>query len=135
MKSWAEKLNSPKPHQVKPVPMNIAGMKEGQIMLIPTAKIVDAFIRAIPEGSSMDHRALRAALAERYDAEVTCPITTGIFLRIVAEAAWEAHENGAGIDEITPVWRVLDKNSPTVKKISFDPQFLFDQRQREGLSP
>ena len=133
MKSWTEKLNSPKPHQVKPVPKDMAGMKKGQTMLIPTAKIVDRFIRAIPEGRSTDYRALRAALARQYGAEVTCPITTGIFLRIVAEAAWEAYENGAGIDEITPVWRVLDKNSPTVKKISFDPQFLYDQRQREGL--
>ncbi len=134
MKSWAEKLNSSRPHQVKPVPMNMAGMKKGQIMLIPTAKIVDDFIRAIPEGQSMDGRALRAALARHHDAEVTCPVTTGIFLRIIAEAAWEAHENGAGIDEITPVWRVLDKNSPTVKRISFDPEFLYDQRQREGLA-
>lgn len=47
-KSWTEKLNDPKPPVVKPVPIDIAGMKAGEIMLVPSAQVVDAFIRAIP---------------------------------------------------------------------------------------
>ena len=133
MKTWTEKLNSSKPHVVKPVPMDIAGMKEGQIMLIPSARLIDDFIRAIPPGTAMDARQMRAGLAAQNGAEVACPITTGILLRIVAEAAWEAHENGTAIDAITPVWRVLGPDAPTLKKISYDPQFLHNQRQREGL--
>ncbi len=133
MKSWTEKLNSEKPHQVKPVPMNIAGMKKGQIMLIPTALIVDRFIRNIPEGEAMNPRQMRDQLANEFDAEVTCPITTGIFLRIVAEAAWEAHENGTPVSQICPVWRVISKDTPTIRKITFDPQFLLEQRRKEGI--
>jgi len=133
MKSWTEKLNSGKPHQVKPVPMNIAGMKKGQIMLIPTALMVDEFICNIPQGTSMNPRQMRDQLASQFDAQVTCPITTGIFLRIVAEAAWEAHENGTPVSEICPVWRVISNDTPTMKKITFDPQFLRDQRRKEGL--
>ena len=134
MKSWNEKLHSPRPHQVKPAPMNIAGMKKGQIMLVPTALMIDKFIRNIPAGTSMDIKTMRQKMAGEHKAEVSCPITTGILLRIVAEAAWEDHDQGAPVSAMTPVWRVLDKNATTTKKLSFDAQFLSDQRKNEGLS-
>ena len=46
-KTLTEKFNSQQTHQVKPVPIDIAGMKKGEIMLIPTPKIIDAFIASI----------------------------------------------------------------------------------------
>jgi hypothetical protein len=131
--SWAEKLNSSKPHQVKPAPINIAGMKAGQIMLVPSARIVDDFIRTIPKGSSIDVPTLRKKLARKYKAEVTCPITTGFHLKTVAEAAFEALENGARPQAVTPIWRVLDEHSPTTKKLSCGPAFIAAQRAREHL--
>jgi len=131
--TWAERLNSPKRHEVKPAPINIAGMKAGQIMLVPTARIVADFIRTIPKGVSMDVKTLRAKLARKYKAEVTCPITTGYHLKTVAEAAFEAHQQGAKLREITPIWRVLDQSTPTTKRLSYDPAFIMDQRAREGL--
>ena len=133
MKTWTEKLADPRPHVVKPAPIAIAGMKTGQIMLVPTARIVDDFIRGIPRGVGMDLKTLRRQLAEKYKAEVTCPITMGFHLRTVAEAAFEAHNAGARLSEVTPVWRVLDEASPTLKKLSFDLAFIRDQRKREGL--
>lgn len=133
-KSWAEKMASSAPHQVKPAPVDIAGMRKGQIMLVPSAGIIDAFIRAIPRGTGMDVQTFRKKLARKYKAEVSCPITTGILLRIVAEAAYEASGKGAKPDDITPVWRVLDERAPTLKKLSFDPAFILEQRAAEGLS-
>ena len=59
---------------------------------------------------------MRKALAGNHDADVTCPITTGFHLRTVAEAAFEDHEEGLPLEAITPVWRVLDKKAPTMKK-------------------
>ena len=131
--TWTEKLNSSKRHQVKPAPINIAGMKAGQIMLVPTARIVDDFIRTIPKGVSMDVKTLRAKLARKYKAEVTCPITTGYHLKTIAEASFEAHQQGAKLREITPIWRVLDESTPTTKRLSYDPAFIMDRRAREGL--
>ena len=133
-KSWTEKLNDPRPHQVKPAPVDIAGMKAGEVMLVPTPRLIDAFIRAIPKGTGMDVRALRRELARRHGAEVTCPITTGFHLRIVAEAAWEARQRGAAASEITPFWRVLDGRAPTTAKLSFGDAFLREQRRLEGLA-
>ena len=79
-------------------------------------------------------RALRAALAAAHGAEVCCPITTGFHVRTVAEAAWEALGSGTPLAGITPVWRVLDAASPTLPKLSFDLDFIRDQRALEGLS-
>ena len=67
MKSWREKLNASKPHEVKPAPIDIAGMKSGQIMLVPSARIVDEFIRTIPAGTSVDIQTLRRQLAAPAD--------------------------------------------------------------------
>lgn len=132
-KSWTEKLQSSRPHEVKPAPMDIAGMKKGEIMLIPSPAIVDAFIREIPAGKSMDVKTLRQKLARKYKAEVTCPITTGFHLRTVAEASLEAHQQGAALDEITPFWRVLDEQAPTTAKLSCGAAFVAKRRRQEGL--
>jgi hypothetical protein len=132
-KSWTDRLNDPRPHEVKPAPIDIAGMKAGEIMLVPTARIVDAFVRAIPTGKSMNVKTLRQRFARKYKAEVTCPITTGYHLRTVAEAAWEAHRAGAKLSEITPFWRVLDEATPTTSRLACGADFVIRQRKREKI--
>jgi len=135
MKRWSEKLADPRPHLVKPVPIAIAGMKPGQLMLVPTAALVDAFIRRVPRGEGLDVKTLRARLAREHGAEVSCPITVAFHLRTVAEAMWEALARGTPIDALAPVWRVLDAASPTLPKLSFDARFIRERRAAEGLSP
>ncbi len=132
-KTWTERLHDGKTHEVKPAPISIAGMKAGQMMLVPTARLVDDFIRAIPRGRSLDAKALRAALASAHGAEVCCPITTGFHLRTVAEAAWESLCAGTPVQGLTPVWRVLPAQSPTLKKLSFDTAFIRQRRALERL--
>lgn len=134
-KSWSEKFNDPRPPEVKPAPIDIAGMKKGEIMLIPTPKIIDAFMRTIRRGVSMDVKTFRAKLARKHKAEVTCPITTGFHLRTVAENAYATHQNGVTLDQVTPFWRVVDANTPTAKKLSFGSAFIAQQRKAEGLKP
>jgi hypothetical protein len=133
-KSWTEKLQDPRPHQVKPAPIDIAGMKAGEIMLVPTAGMIDAFIRAIPAGIGLDVRGLRRELARRHGAEVTCPITTGFHLRTIAEAAWAAHRDGTATAEITPFWRVLHSRTPTAARLACGIDFIRRQRRAEGLA-
>ena len=130
---WTDRLNDPRPHAVKPAPIDIAGMKAGEIMLVPTPRMVDAFIRAIPFGKGMDVKTLRQKLARKYKAEVTCPITMGYHLRTVAEAAWEAHQGGAKISEITPFWRVLDDATPTTSRLACGVDFVIRQRRKEKI--
>ena len=51
--------------------MDIAGIKAGQIMLVPSPRIVDVFIRRIHRDVSVDVKTLRKKLVRRYKAEVT----------------------------------------------------------------
>ena len=132
-KTWTEKFNGAQAPEVKPAPLDIAGMKKGEIMLIPTPKIIDAFIAKIPRGQAMDVKTLRARLAKRHKAEVTCPITTGFHLRAVAEVALEKLKGGAKLSDITPFWRVLDENAKTTAKLSCGVAFVKKQRKAEGL--
>lgn len=132
-KTWLQKFNAPGRHQVKPAPIDIAGMKKGEIMLVPTPKIIDAFIAKIPRGQSMDVKTLRLRLARNYKAEVTCPITTGFHLRAVAEVALEKLKGGAKVSDITPFWRVLDEDAPTTARLSCGVGFVKKQRKAEGI--
>ncbi|MER8551174.1 hypothetical protein NKH69_04830 [Mesorhizobium sp. M0976] len=133
MKSWTDRLNTPGINGITPSPRTIADVVEGQPMLVPTTRQVDAFIRAIPEGMDMDIRALRMALAIEHSAEVTCPVTIGYHLRTVAEAANEDLERGMALGDIAPFWRVLDASTPTTRKLSFGAASVAAQRKREGL--
>jgi hypothetical protein len=132
MKSWSDRLDQGKA-VVKPTPRTMSDVVEGQPMLVPTARQVDDFIRSIPKGVEMDVRALRTAMALEQGAEVTCPVYTGYHLRTVAEAAHEALERGAPIDEVTPFWRVLNADTPTTGRLSFGRDFVIGQRRAEGL--
>lgn len=132
-KSWQEKLTGHDQLQVKKAGKDFAGIKAGQLMLIPTPLVVDAYIRQIPKGTSVTMEVLRRDLALEHGAEVTCPLTTGMFVRIVAEAAYEAYENGTPPEEITPFWRVIEETSPTARKLSFGTDFLLEQRRAERL--
>ena len=98
-------------------------------MLIPTPKLIDAYIRQIPEGKAVDSQTLRKDLALQNGAEVTCPLTTGIFLRIVAEAAQEAYEMGmvnaviphAELEDTAYEWaqEILGKSPTAIKMLKF----------------
>jgi hypothetical protein len=132
-KTWTEKLNIDRKPVIEKADKDFAGIKAGQMMLIPTPKIVDAYIRQIPEGKEVDSNTIRKDLAAEYHAEVTCPLTTGIFIRIAAEAAYEELEKGKPLNKITPFWRVINEKSPTAKKLSFGTKFLKEQRKKEGI--
>ncbi|MFA6155641.1 hypothetical protein [Mesorhizobium sp.] len=135
MKSWNDRLNTPGINGIRPAPRAMAGIVEGQPMLVPTARQVDDFIRSIPQGVEMDVRALRTALAVEHGAEVTCPVTIGYHLRTVAEAAGEDLERGMALSDVAPFWRVLDARTPTTGRLSFGAEFVAAQRKHEGLKP
>ena len=132
-KNWQEKLNDGREPHVELSDKNFAGILAGQRMLIPTPKLIDEYIRQIPKGKTVETTTLRQDRALEYGAEVTCPLTTGIFLRIVAEAALEEHQKGKPVGEITPFWRVIEENSNTAKKLTFGTAFIKDQRKKENI--
>ena len=132
MKSWREKLNINKSFVVKKLDKNFSDMKVGENMLIATPKIIDEYINQIPKGINVNIKTLRKDLALTYNADTTCPVTTGIFLRIVSEAAYEDFLNGE--KNITPFWRVVDHESKTASKLACGINFIKKQRREENIN-
>ena len=132
-KSWNEKFNNGKDIQVKTLDKKFADIEAGEKMLIATPNIIDEYIRQIPAGTETGLKTIRNDLAIELNADKTCPVTTGIFLRIVAEKAYEEWQNGTPVNSITPFWRVIDKKASIVKKLSFGYDFIEKQRKIEGL--
>jgi alkylated DNA nucleotide flippase Atl1 len=103
--SWRAKLLKPQRPKLVPISDAMAKRLGHGIMLIPSALQVDAMIRKIPFGEVSTLSEIRERLARWHRVDVTCPLVTGIFLRIVAEAAEE--DRLAGREDIAPYWRVV----------------------------
>ena len=132
-KTWAEKLNSTATHKVEVTDKKFADIPEGAKMLVATPRIVEEYVKNIPEGSSSTLQQMSQDLAREYGAEYSCPITSGIFLRIVAEHAYEELQTGKPVDEMAPFWRIIDSKAPAAKKLTFGMDFLKEERRKEGL--
>lgn len=134
-KSWKEKLNREAFYKVKKTEKEFADIPANSKMLIATPKIVDAYVRQIPRGSQSTIQTMRKDLALAYQADYTCPVTSGIFLRIVAEASYEEFVGGKPLSSVTPFWRMGDSSSSLARKVSCGAEFIKKQREKEGLDP
>ena len=131
-KTWLDKLNEKKEPQIKRTETDFADIPAGSSMFIATPQIIDQYIQEIGFGKRIDTRTLRKDLASEHNADYTCPVTTGIFLRIVAEANYEKFQQGQPIEDITPFWRVIEPNSPLARRLAFGQDFIIRQIEKES---
>ena len=94
-------------------PKMVARFGHGK-MLIPTPMLVDDLMRKVGKGKLITAGQIRQKLARDCAADVTCPLTTGIFMRIAAEAAEEDRANGR--QRVTPYWRVVKDDGSLMPK-------------------
>lgn len=106
----------------------------GSEILVSTPREVDQFIRRIPPGQFLDPRELREQMAAKYSVVAACPVSTGIFLRIVGEAAWEQIQDGRDASAVTPFWRVVAPGSSLELKLSCGAAFVRRMRRQEGIA-
>jgi len=106
--TWRAKLEKEQEPKVVDVPSKMAKRFGTGKILIATPLLVDALMRQVPHGKLVTIGQIRERLARDFCADSTCPLTTGIFLRIAAETAEE--DLRAGKKEITPYWRVVRDN-------------------------
>jgi hypothetical protein len=104
-KSWREKLEKEMQPKLVDVPAKWARHIGHGKMLVPSPLLVDATIRKIPRGKLASVNLIRDYLADSFGADITCPLTTGIFLNIAANTAEE--DKAKGENKISPYWRVL----------------------------
>jgi len=105
-KSWVEKLSDSKGLPVVEEITEKMSKRWGTgTVVIPAPLEVDALMRQVPKGKLITINDIREALARKHKATIGCPITTGIFAWIAANAAEEQRQQG--IINTTPYWRTL----------------------------
>lgn len=130
-KSWTEKLNVNKDPKVIRMEESFSDIPADSLMLVATPALVDDYIRKIPKGKIVDMKTLRKDLAADFHADNSCPLSTAIFVRIAAEAAFEQFSSGKKPEEITPFWRVIQPGSKMASKLTFGEDFLKKQINAE----
>jgi alkylated DNA nucleotide flippase Atl1 len=103
----------------------------GATMVISTPQEIEALVKQIPLGKVVSLTEIRELIAKKHGTTITCPVTTGLFLNIVARAA---HEMAVmGIAGSAPWWRVVKSDFSLNEKF---PGGLAEQARRlqaEGI--
>src|ERR1051325_1244372 len=128
--SWQAKLERIQEPKVVEIPPSMQKRFGVGRMVIPKPLDVDGLIRRIKKGKLVTQAELRRRLAQDCRADVACPITTGIFVRIVAEAAAEALERGK--KSVTPFWRVVRDDGSLIEKFPGGVQAQAKRLRSEG---
>lgn len=105
-KTWQEKLHDDKGlPSVVTLDGAMAERWHARTMVIPAPVEVDALMRSVPRGKVITLDMIRRRLAVHHGTDTACPLTTGLFAWIAANAAEEAAAQGAS--DLTPYWRTL----------------------------
>lgn len=105
-KSWREKLADSKDlPRVEKIDEKKSKRWGTGTFVIPAPKEVDEIMKKVPKGKLITINKIRKILAKKHGATIGCPITTGIFAWIAANAAQE--DAAEGRKQITPYWRTL----------------------------
>jgi len=133
-KSWHEKLmNNKDLPKVEKITAKMAGRwgtKAGDTVVIPAPIEVDEIMRKVPRGKVITINEIRSLLANKHNTTIACPITTGIFARIAAEAA--AEEKAEGKEDITPYWRTLKSGGVINEKYPGGTEYQKKLLEKEG---
>ncbi len=114
-KTWQEKLADSKGlPKVEKITDKMSKRWGTGTVVIPAPEEVDEIMKRVPEGKLITTNQIRAILAQKHGATIGCPITTGIFAWIAANAAEEAAAEGK--QNITPYWRTLKSGGELSEK-------------------
>ena len=112
--TWREKLEKEQEPRVVDTPPKMQPRFGDGKMLIPTPALVDAMMQKAPPGKLITINQIRERLARDFSVDSTCPLTTGIFVRISAESAEEYLQMGR--KDITPYWRIVKNDGSLNEK-------------------
>lgn len=122
---WEEKLRP----ELEPRVADDA--RRGIRLLLPTPLLIGEVIASTPRGRVITASQLRQRLAEKFNAEDTCPLMTGMFATILA---------GVVVEDLTqhrkprwPVWRLVRDDGTLHPKWPLDPLYRAAMLRQEGV--
>jgi alkylated DNA nucleotide flippase Atl1 len=131
-KTWKEKLeDSNGLPKVEPITGKMSKKWGEGTVAIPSPKEVDEIMRKVPFGKVVTINEMRGYIAKKHNATIGCPLTTGIFAWIAANASEEARMNGETV--ITPYWRTLKSGGYLNEKYSGGFRHQKELLESEGI--
>ncbi len=107
-------IDHPSHGRAFPIPGNMGRSLGAGTMIVPRPRDVEKLMKTPRKGRLITLGQIRTKLAKAAKVDQCCPLTTGIFARLAAEAAEEA--GAAGSKRITPYWRTIRDNGDLVDK-------------------
>ena len=121
---WRKRFGAAKAPHVVMLHADFAGVKAGNTMLISSPGEIANYLARIPKGETRTMDRLRNELARKAGAAAMCPVTTAIYLRVVAEVALADLAEGKRLEEVVPFWRVVLPGSKVAAKLSCGPDHV-----------
>lgn len=115
--AWYE---TAKPSYIKVNEKRFADLAAGTTVLIPSPQDIEAVVDDLLPGQTISLTELRQELATRHDADGSCPVMTGMHLRVAAEVnltALAGADAGGPARPVVPIWRAIDPASPLAGKL------------------
>jgi|TARA_B100002003_G_C13810823_1_gene399701 hypothetical protein len=125
--NWENKFHKEYIEKVTIIDKRFGEIQPGQKMLISSPKSIYDYINNIPYGTFKTIKNMRIELAKQKNANNTCHLTTGIFLRIAIEYSIEEKN-------IIPFWRIINIQFPIARKLSCGLDFIAKKQTEEGIN-
>lgn len=132
---WRRRFDKANPAKTVTLHTTFAGLKPGTVLYISSPGVIANYIARIPPGETRTIERMRNELARRNDASATCPVTTAIYLKIVAEVALDEMRAGKPQDSVIPFWRIVEPGSKIAKRLSCDSRTIEHLRKSEIQAP
>ena len=115
---WRKRFHAAKSPHIVMLHTDFAGVKAGNTMLISSPGEIANYLARVPRGEIRTIDRLRNELARKAGAQSMCPVTTAIYLKVVAEVALTDLAEGKPVDQVIPFWRVVLPDSKVAGKLS-----------------
>ncbi len=128
---WRRRFDKARPPKTVVLATDFAGIKAGSTLYIGSPGVIANYIARIPAGETRTVERLRNELARRNGAQATCPVTTAIYLKVVAEVAIAELQEGRLRTDVVPFWRVIEPGSRIAARLSCDSAMIATYRELE----
>lgn len=133
-KSWIEKLNNDKNLPMVKEINEAMSKKWGEgTFVIPAPKEVYEIMSSVPKGKLITVNEIRKIIAKKYNTTISCPLTTGIFVWVAANAAEEEVDKGLKKKPI-PYWRTLKTGGELSEKYPGGVEAQAKHLEEEGFT-
>jgi hypothetical protein len=130
---WHARFENTKQPKTVVLHADFAGIKTGTTMLVGSPEMIAAYIKAIPSGETRSIARMRNELARKNDAQAMCPVSTAIFLRVVAEVSLTDLRAGKAPNEVVPFWRAIEPNAKITTRLTCSPDEIAFWRGLEQI--